>query len=109
MPKNLLVTGAGGQLGNEMRNVIAANQGVFDAFFTDVDTLDITDARAVNEFVEKNSIDIIVNCAAYTAVDHAEDDMVMCAKWLNIVNDNVIIPNPLNKNSTGPISIGSAS
>ena len=83
MPKNLLVTGAGGQLGNEMRNVIAANQGVFDAFFTDVDTLDITDARAVNEFVEKNSIDIIVNCAAYTAVDRAEDDMVMCAK-LNI-------------------------
>ena len=51
MPKNLLVTGAGGQLGNEMRNVIAANQGVFDAFFTDVDTLDITYARAVNEFV----------------------------------------------------------
>lgn len=83
MPKNLLVTGANGQLGNEMRNVTARNNAPFNTFFTDVDTLDITDAHAVNSFVEKNKIDVIVNCAAYTAVDRAEDDMVLCAK-LNI-------------------------
>lgn len=80
MPKNLLVTGANGQLGNEMRNILADVDAPFKTFFTDVDTLDITDAHAVNEFVEKNCIDVIVNCAAYTAVDRAEDDMVNCAK-----------------------------
>ena len=83
MPKNILVTGAAGQLGNEMHNVIAANEGCLNAFFTDVDTLDITDARAVREFVDNNAIDVIVNCAAYTAVDRAEDDAVACAR-LNI-------------------------
>lgn len=84
MPKNLLVTGANGQLGNEMRNEIAnVKDAPFNTFFTDVADLDITDAHAVNSFVEKNKIDIVVNCAAYTAVDKAEDDMVNCAK-LNI-------------------------
>lgn len=83
MPKNLLVTGANGQLGNEMQRVVAANPGKVNAFFTDVDSLDITDAAAVRTFIEHNAIDVIVNCAAYTAVDRAEDDMVLCAK-LNI-------------------------
>ncbi len=83
MPKNLLVTGANGQLGNEMQRIVAANPGKVNAFFTDVDTLDITDAVAVRAFIEHNAIDVIVNCAAYTAVDRAEDDMVLCAK-LNI-------------------------
>ena len=83
MPHNLLVTGANGQLGNEMQRIVAANPGKVNAFFTDVDTLDITDAAAVRSFIEHNAIDVIVNCAAYTAVDRAEDDMVLCAK-LNI-------------------------
>lgn len=83
MPKNLLVTGANGQLGNEMQRIVAANPGKVNTFFTDVDTLDITDAVAVRAFIEHNAIDVIVNCAAYTAVDRAEDDMVLCAK-LNI-------------------------
>lgn len=83
MPKNLLVTGANGQLGNEMQRIVAANPGKVNAFFTDVDTLDITNATAVRAFIEHNAIDVIVNCAAYTAVDRAEDDMVLCAK-LNI-------------------------
>lgn len=82
MPKNLLITGSNGQLGNEMRNVLATDKH-FNSFFADIDTLDITDARAVYDFVEKNKIDIIINCAAYTAVDRAEDDMVACAK-LNV-------------------------
>ncbi|MGN1245401.1 MAG: dTDP-4-dehydrorhamnose reductase [Muribaculaceae bacterium] len=83
MPQNLLVTGANGQLGNEMQRIVVANPGVVNATFTDVDTLDITDAAAVRAFIEHHSIDVIVNCAAYTAVDRAEDDMVLCAK-LNI-------------------------
>ena len=83
MPQNLLVTGANGQLGNEMQRIVAANPGKVNAYFTDVDTLDITDAAAVRSFIEHNAIDVIVNCAAYTAVDRAEDDMVLCAK-LNI-------------------------
>lgn len=82
MPKNLLITGANGQLGNEMRNLLAGSK-LFNSFFADIDTLDITDARAVYHFIESNNIDIIVNCAAYTAVDRAEDDMVACAK-LNV-------------------------
>ena len=42
-------------------------------------------------------------------LSYGKDTDVMYATYLNIANDNVIIPNPLNKNSTGPISIGSAS
>ena len=83
MPHNLLVTGANGQLGNEMQRIVAANPGKVNAYFTDVDTLDISDAAAVRAFIEHNAIDVIVNCAAYTAVDRAEDEMVLCAK-LNI-------------------------
>ena len=83
MPQNLLVTGANGQLGNEMQRIVAANPGKVNAYFTDVDTLDISEAAAVRAFIEHNAIDVIVNCAAYTAVDRAEDEMVLCAK-LNI-------------------------
>lgn len=83
MPKNLLITGANGQLGNEMRNLLATRKNCFNSFFTDVETLDITDAKAVSHFIESNKIDMVVNCAAYTAVDRAEDDMVTCAK-LNV-------------------------
>lgn len=83
MPTNLLVTGANGQLGNEMQRIMAANAGRVKAFFTDVDTLDITDANAVEDFVQQHSINVIVNCAAYTAVDRAEDDTALCTK-LNV-------------------------
>lgn len=83
MPTNLLVTGANGQLGNEMQRIVAANPGRVKAFFTDVDTLDITDANAVETFVQQHSINVIVNCAAYTAVDRAEDDTALCTK-LNV-------------------------
>ena len=83
MPTNLLVTGANGQLGNEMQRIVAANPGRVKACFTDVDTLDITDANAVEAFVQQHSINVIVNCAAYTAVDRAEDDTALCTK-LNV-------------------------
>lgn len=69
---NILVTGANGQLGNEMRIV---SKGSSDRYiFTDVEELDITNRDAVMNFVKENDIKVVVNCAAYTNVDKAEDD-----------------------------------
>ncbi len=70
---NILITGSNGQLGNEMRN-LAPLHNKHQYFFTDVQELDITDPKAVFAFVETNHIDFIVNCAAYTNVDKAEED-----------------------------------
>ena len=81
----ILITGANGQLGNEMR-VLSAEHPKHTYWFTDVvasdDTqaLDITDAKAVRAFVEANCIDLIVNCAAYTNVDKAEEDEATATK-----------------------------
>jgi dTDP-4-dehydrorhamnose reductase len=71
--KKILVTGANGQLGSELR-LIAGNWPKFDFLFTDVNELDICNASAVDAFVADNAVDVIVNCAAYTAVDKAESD-----------------------------------
>ncbi len=70
---NILVTGANGQLGNEMRRVAAESSDNYT--FTDVAELDITDIDAVCAKVKKTKADVIVNCAAYTNVDKAEDDV----------------------------------
>ena len=70
--KRVLVTGANGQLGNEMRRLGAVSPNQY--IFTDVAELDITDRDAVMAFVKDNNVNIIVNCAAYTNVDKAEDD-----------------------------------
>ena len=81
----ILITGSNGQLGNEMR-VLSKEHGKHQYFFTDViqadDTylLDITDKAAVSAFVEAHSIDLIVNCAAYTNVDKAEEDEATAMK-----------------------------
>ena len=80
---NILVTGSNGQLGMEMRKVSACSSDRY--IFTDVndfpgvDTeyLDITDSGAVNSLVREKSIGAIVNCAAYTDVDRAEEDREM--------------------------------
>lgn len=82
---NILVTGANGQLGNEMR--ILANESQDKYIFTDVNQvegfettyLDITDLDAVRKVVREYDIKAIVNCAAYTNVDKAEDDVALCA------------------------------
>ena len=69
---NILVTGANGQLGNEVRRLGAVSPNNY--IFTDVAELDITNADAVMNAVKAASVDIIVNCAAYTNVDKAESD-----------------------------------
>ena len=73
---NILVTGANGQLGNEMRIV---SRGSADNYiFTDVAELDITDLEAVRCMVAEKNVKAIVNCAAYTNVDKAEEDVEFC-------------------------------
>ena len=76
---NILITGCNGQLGNEMQ-LLEKDFPQHVYFNTDVAELDITDRQAVEAFVNENQIDGIVNCAAYTAVDKAEDNEALCQK-----------------------------
>lgn len=76
---NILVTGANGQLGNEMR-LLAPHSKQDRYLFTDVAELDITNAHAVADMVRKEQITVIVNCAAYTNVDAAEDNETLAEK-----------------------------
>ncbi|MCM1163217.1 MAG: dTDP-4-dehydrorhamnose reductase [Muribaculaceae bacterium] len=93
---NVLVTGACGQLGNELR--IASSTSADCYFFTDVaagpDTLplDITDRTAVREFVERNDVDVIINCAAWTNVDTCETDPTLAAlaEKLNALGPSIL-------------------
>lgn len=70
---NILITGSNGQLGTEMRDLSTLHPH-HTYFFTDVAELDITNREHVCEFTRANHIDLIVNCAAYTNVDKAEED-----------------------------------
>jgi len=69
---NILVTGANGQLGSEIKELSSKYEYKF--FFTDSQDLDIADQIKVEAFCKENAIDIIINCAAYTAVDKAEEE-----------------------------------
>lgn len=74
----ILITGANGQLGSELRKVL---DPVYPGrvLYTDVKELDLTDSKAVELFVVDNDITHIINCAAYTAVDRAEEEKMLCA------------------------------
>lgn len=74
---NILITGCNGQLGNEMQ-LLEKENPQHKYFNTDVAQLDITNPEAIEEFVSDNAIDIIVNCAAFTAVDKAESSQELC-------------------------------
>ena len=74
MPK-VLVTGSNGQLGSEIKELSRSVDAEF--YFDD---LDITDQDALKSFIQRNKIDIIINCAAYTAVDKAEKDEILADK-----------------------------
>ncbi len=84
----LLITGANGQLGNEMR-CIADSDNINSYIFTDVEELDITNFSDICNFVEIHKPDFIINCAAYTAVDKAEDDNEICAKINTLAVENL--------------------
>ena len=94
---NILVTGANGQLGNEMRIIAAGSSDRY--IFTDVNQiegaettyLDITDLQAVRDIVAKNNVDAIVNCAAYTNVDKAEEDIALCTLLNSKAPENLAI------------------
>ena len=93
----ILVTGANGQLGNEMRLISADSADKY--IFTDVvdvpglETviLDITDLDAVRAVVRDNEVNVIVNCAAYTNVDKAEDDVELCALLNSKAPENLAV------------------
>ena len=76
---NILITGCNGQLGNEMQ-LLEASHPQHTYFNTDVAELDITNQDAIEAFVEDHQIDGIVNCAAYTAVDKAEENEELCTR-----------------------------
>ena len=71
--KTILITGSLGQLGSELRTRLADSE-VVEPLFIDKDDLDITDAQAVDEYFNKQSIDYCINCAAYTNVELSEKE-----------------------------------
>lgn len=86
--KNVLITGANGQLGNEMR-LVAATDSERVYHFTDVAELDICDEEAIERYVIEHAIDCIVNCAAYTNVNKAEEDAELCDKLNHLAPANL--------------------
>ncbi len=72
----ILVTGSNGQLGRSLQK-IAETDRIHDWYFTDVEELNITKATQVKHYLNSQNIDVCINCAAYTAVDKAEDDQQM--------------------------------
>ncbi len=84
---NILITGANGQLGNEMRLVSANSSNHY--IFTDVAELDITNLDAIRTLVKQQAVKVIVNCAAYTNVDKAEDDYAMADLLNNKAVENL--------------------
>ena len=87
---NILVTGSNGQLGSEIKDVVT-NYKDFNFFFRDLPELNICNADALNTFILNKNINAVINCAAYTAVDKAEEDVVIAEQVnakgvLNLVN-----------------------
>ena len=70
---NILVTGSNGQVGSEIREL--SSDYSYNFFFTDRNNIDITCKDSIKDFCQANNINVIVNCAAYTAVDKAETDI----------------------------------
>jgi dTDP-4-dehydrorhamnose reductase len=87
---NILITGSDGQLGSEIRD-LEANFTKFKFFFMDLPELDICNNSQLNIFIKNNNINTVINCAAYTAVDKAEQDTEIAEEVnskgvLNLVN-----------------------
>ncbi|MDX9901645.1 MAG: dTDP-4-dehydrorhamnose reductase [Aliarcobacter sp.] len=70
---NILITGSTGQLGSEIKEL--SKNYSYNFFFTDKNNIDITSKDNIKAFCQTNNINVIINCAAYTAVDKAESDI----------------------------------
>lgn len=88
--KKVLVTGANGQLGNEMR-ILSQNHPEMEFDFTDIAELDLCNRESVINYCNKINPGYIVNCAAYTAVDKAEDNEAVCMKINRDAVENIAI------------------
>lgn len=86
---NILVTGKNGQLGSEFSS-LSSMYKYHNFYFTDVECLDLTISEQVNEYFVLNKIDLIVNCAAYTAVDKAEEEKDKANEVNNIAICNLV-------------------
>jgi len=88
----ILITGANGQLGNELK-IVSKNFYGYDFIFTDIDTLDVTNPEQISEFIVKTAPDWIINCAAYNLVDKAESepDTAMLINALAVKNITEVI------------------
>lgn len=75
--KQILVTGCNGQLGNELQQLASKYEDI-QFHFTDKEELDITDRKEVYSFIERHAISVVINCAAFTAVDKAESEPELC-------------------------------
>ena len=73
MPRSILVTGANGQLGSEIK-ALASDYSAYNFAFCDREVLDLSDTDAIESFFQDKDFNVIINCAAYTAVDKAESD-----------------------------------
>lgn len=107
---NILITGSNGQLGSELRDLWASgvrealvHKGGDTLYFTDVSELDITNRESVEKFIAEKEIGVIVNCAAYTAVDKAEDDV----KNASVINSGAVknLAEALDALKTSPLLI----
>lgn len=84
----VLVTGCHGQLGQSLQREFGEDTNI-EAIYTDYDSLDITDREAVERFLDDHRPDVIVNCAAYTAVDKAESDEILAAALNTVAVGNL--------------------
>ena len=82
-----LVTGVKGQLGHDVMNELAKRG--YEGVGVDVEEMDITDAAAVDRVIKESKVDSVVHCAAWTAVDAAEDNVEICRKVNALGTENI--------------------
>ena len=91
---NILVTGANGQLGNEIKSIIKKDDKIFEKpvnfVFTDIDTLDLSNTIFLKKYFEDHSFEYIINCAAYTNVDLAEKEKEKAFQVNSICVKNIV-------------------
>ena len=85
----ILVTGSNGQLGSEIKG-LQSNYESIKCIFKDLPELDISDADSVNSFIINEHINVVINCAAYTAVDKAEENIELAEKVNSLGVSNLV-------------------